>query len=512
MKQYLLGIDCGTSIVKCCIMDEEGNELVVASRKIPIIVPQPNWAEEDMNDFWKGVTEIIPEALNKLGITGKQIAGIGVTGQGDGNWLIDKDGEPVQRAIIWTDGRAASILNDWINRGVVEEAFKKTGTGPYSGSANSILRWQIENNRDALDRAYLNLWSKDWIQFKLTGVPCGDASDISLMGIDIRNVCYDDEILDMYGLKEYKHLLPEIVDPTSIIGKVTAEAAKLTGLQEGTPVVKGVFDMVASTTGTGCVNPGEANTICGTTLGNLIVIPEPVLEPANVGMLPTHSIPGMWLKNMGVNYGMPNLEWFIRNLGYKYKIEAELKGVPIYTILEEALARTDVGANGIIYSPYLCPGGERVPFVKAEARGQFFGLTEEHTLDDMCRAVYEGMGLSMMDCYKNIPVAMKSLALCGGGAKSDVFAQILCDCAGAPVQIPEGTEFGAKGVGIIAGVAVGMFKDFDDAVAKCVKVKRRFEPNLGNTKKYNEIYKVYDQVRKAVMDSWDSLAAVRAKL
>jgi len=512
MKKYLLAVDCGTSIVKCCIMDEEGNELAVASRKIPILVPQPNWAEEDMNDFWKGVTEIIPEAMEKLGITGANIVGIGVTGQGDGNWMIDKDGEPLQKAIIWTDGRGSDILNGWINQGIVEKAFPISGTGPYAGSANTIFRWQIENNKEALDKAYLNLWSKDWIQFKLTGVACGDASDISLMGIDIAKAQYSDELLEMYGLKEYKHLLPEIVDPTTVIGGVTAEAAKLTGLLEGTPVVKGVFDMVASTTGTGCVNPGEANTICGTTLGNLIVIDKPVLEPANVGMLPTHSLPGLWLKNMGVNYGMPNLEWFIKNIGAGYKAEAEARGVPIYTILEEALARTNPGADGIIYSPYLCPGGERVPFVKAEARGQFFGLTEEHTTDHLCRAVYEGMGLSMMDCYQNIPVKMQKLRLCGGGAKSDVFAQILCDCAGAPVEIPEGTEFGAKGVGMLAGVAAGMFKDMNDAVAKCVKVSRKFEPNMENHEKYLKIYKVYDQVRKAVMDSWDALAAVRKGL
>lgn len=512
MGKYILGIDAGTSIVKCCIMDMEGNELGTSSRKIPIDVPNPNWAEEDMWLVWSGVTEIIPEALQKTGLSGSDIAGIGVTGQGDGNWLVDKDGEPLGKAILWTDGRASDIVNRWMRDGIVEEAYKLTGTGPYPGSANSVMRWQVENQPDVLKRAHKNLWSMDWIQYKMTGVMCTDASNTSLFGLDIRNRTYSDEVLKLYGLYEVKHLLPDLVDSTQVMGYVTREAADKLGLVEGTPVVKGMFDMVASATGVGCVNAGEACTILGTTCGNEVMCDAPVFDPPNVGMSICHGVPKLWLKAMGVNYGTPNLDWFLREFGLPYKEEAEKRGVNIFQVLDEVLLNTPPGSAGIVYSPYLCPGGERAPFVKTEARAQFFGITEENTRDQMLRAVYEGIGLSMRDCFDCIPIDLKSIALCGGGAKSDVWCQMLSDINGQELYVPEGTEFGAKGVAMFAGVAAGLFSDINDAVAKTLNVNRRFSPNLDNTKKYDGIFKVYRKLRDDVFDTWDLLDQARKSL
>jgi sugar (pentulose or hexulose) kinase len=512
MGKYILGIDAGTSVVKCCIMDLEGNELGTAARKVPIDVPAPNWAVEDMWLVWGGVTEIVPEAFEKTGLTGSDIAAIGVTGQGDGNWMVDKNGEPIQKAILWTDGRAGDILNEWMRDGIVEEAYKLTGTGPYPGSANSIMRWQVLNAPDMIKKAYKNLWSMDWIQYKLTGNMSTDASNTSLFGLDIRKRQYSDEVLKLYGLYEVKHLLPEIVDSTEIMGYVHKEAADKLGLVEGTPVVKGMFDMVASATGVGCVNPGEACTILGTTCGNEVVTSEPVFDPPNVGMNLCHGIPTAYVKAMGVNYGTPNLDWFLREFGMPYQLEAEKRGVNVFQVLDEVLQRTPVGSAGIVYSPYLCPGGERAPFVKTEARAQFFGLTEENTRDQMLRSVYEGIGLSMRDCYDCIPVDLKSIALCGGGAKSDIWCQMLSDIVGQELYVPEGTEFGAKGVAMFAGVAVGLFSDINDAVKKTLKVNRRFQPNLDNTKKYDGLFKVYRKLRDDVFDTWDLADAARKAL
>jgi sugar (pentulose or hexulose) kinase len=512
LGKYILGIDAGTSIVKCCIMDMEGNELGTSSRKIPIDVPNPNWAEQDMWLVWSGVTEIVPEALQKTGLSGSDIAGIGVTGQGDGNWMVDKDGEPIQKAILWTDGRAADIVNRWMREGTVAEAYKLTGTGPYSGSANSVMRWQVENAPDMIKRAYKNLWAMDWIQYKLTGVMCTDPSDTSLFGLDIRKRTYSDEVLKLYGLYEVKHLLPDLVDSTEIMGYVHKAAAEKLGLVEGTPVVKGMFDMVASATGVGGVNAGDAITILGTTCGNEVVCDEPVFDPPNVGMSQCHGLPNLWLKVMGVNYGTPNLDWFMREFGLPYKQEAEKRGVNVFQVLDEVLLNTPPGSAGIVYSPYLCPGGERAPFVKTEARAQFFGLTEENTRDQMLRAVYEGIGLSMRDCFNEIPIELKSIALCGGGAKSDVWCQMLSDINGQEVYVPEGTEFGAKGVAMFAGVAVGMFTDINDAVAKTLKVNRRFKPNLENTKKYDGLFKVYRKLRDDVFETWDLADQARKAL
>lgn len=512
MAKYLLGIDCGTSVVKCMIMDLEGTELVTASRIIPALAPEPGYQEVDMYDFWKGVTEIVPEAIAKLGIDGKEIVGVGVTGQGEGNWMIDKDGEPVGNAILWSDGRAGNIVADWMDRGVVEQTFEITGVGPFAGSSCAILRWTMENNPDKLKKAVVNLWPKDWIEYCLTGVANSDYSDTAQFGIDIKNLCWSDEVLKLYGVDEFKHLLPELKPSTEIMGYVTKKAADITGLAEGTPVVKGMVDMVASAAGVGCVRPGDACTVMGTTLSNEVVTGEPCFEPKQVGFGPAYAIPGEWLRIMSLNYGMPNQDWFLKTFCRPYYEEAEKRGVSVFNVLSEVLERTPVGAHGVMYHPYLCAGGERAPFVKPTARAQFFGLVESTTLDDCMRAVIDGMALAMIDCYSRIPVELNFIALCGGGARNPALCQILADAAGAKMNVPQGTEFGAKAVAMWAGVAAGIWSTHDEAVKACVHADREYFPNMDNNAKYMEMYKVYDQLKNDVFNTWDMMADLRAKL
>lgn len=512
MAKYLLGIDGGTSVVKCCIMDLEGNELGTADRKIPIDVPQNNWAEEDMGKIWTGVTEIIPEVIAKTKITADEIIAIGVTAQGDGSWLVDEYNEPVGPAILWTDGRAGEIVNNWMKDGIVNEAYNYTGTGPYAGSTNSVLRWRVENQPDVLKKSHKNIWCMDWIELCLTGVVSTDESNTSLFGLDIKNRTYSDEVLKLYGLESIKGLLPELQQSMDIMGTVTADAAAKTGLKAGTPVVKGMFDVVACATGVGAVKAGDACSILGTTCFNEAIFSEPAFEPRNVGMSICHGVPGLFLKAMGVNYGTPNLDWFLREFGLKYKQEAEKRGVNVFDVLAEVITRVPDGSNGVIYSPYLCPGGERAPFVKPEARAQFFGLTEEHTCDDMLKAVYEGVGLAMRDCYDSIPGSISNVSLSGGGARSSEWCQILANITGKDMKVPAGTEFGAKGVAMFAAVAVGEFANIEEAVAKCVSIEREFAPDAAATVKYDGLFKVYNKVRHDVFETWDLLAEARKAL
>ena len=512
MAKYLLGIDVGTSVVKCCIMDLEGTELATASRIVPTEVPNPRWAEADMGLVWKGVTEIIPEALAKTGLKGEDIAGIGVTGQGDGSWMIDKDGNPVDKAILWTDGRAADLIGQWLKDGTIDRCFDITGSGAYAGSSNTILRWRQDNQPDLVKRAYKSLWAMDWVEFCLTGVATTDMSNPSISLLDIVKEEWSDDVIKMSGIEASRHVLPDLCKSKDVMGYVTEKAAHATSLIAGTPVVKGMFDVVASATGVGCVHAGDACSILGTTLFNEGIYDKPPFEPKGVGMSIVHGVPGLYLRAMGVNYGTPNLEWFLKQFGFPYKVEAERRGVNVYYVLDEVLRSTEPGAGGIIYSPYLCPGGERAPFNNPEARAQFFGITEENNRDQMLRAVYEGVGLAMRDSYDSIPGEISRIALSGGGCKSDMWCQILSDVTGKALYVPKGTEFGAKGVAMFAGVAVGLFTDIEDAVSKTIQVDREFFPNLENTKKYDGLFKVYRQLRDEVVECWDMLAEARKAL
>lgn len=512
MAKYILGIDAGTSVTKACILNLQGEELATAQRQIPISSPQPGWAEQDMWDIWKAVTEVIPEVMEKASVTASEIIGVGVTGQGDGIWYVDRNGEPLGPAVLWTDNRSSEIVQRWIKDGSIDRAFQITGMCPYTGSANAIMRWDIENRPEYLAKAYKNLWCKDWIQLNLTGTFTTDPSEASPFGLDVRNRRYSDEVLDIYDLHEGKHVLADMVESMEIVGNVTAKAASQTGLLEGTPVVKGMFDLPATATGVGCVIEGRGTTVLGTTCANQAATASPPFEPANTGFILAHGIPGLWIRAMAVNYGTPNIDWFVKMFGAAYKAEAEQRGVSLYEVLDEALTRTPAGSRGIVYSPYLGPGGERAPFLNPNARAQFFGLTEGHTLDDMLRSVYEGVGLAIMDAYDNIPVEISQIALSGGGAKSATWCQMISNVLGKELFVPSGTEFGARGVAMFAGVAVGAFDNIEQAAEICVKAERTYKPDMSEHAKYAELFKVYRRLRDDVTPAWDELANARAIL
>jgi len=166
------------------------------------------------------------------------------------------------------------------------------------------------------------------------------------------------------------------------------------------------------------------------------------------------------------------------------------------------------GSDGVIFHPYLFPGGERGPFVKPNARASFTGLNLNHSSKHLLRSVYEGVAFATLDCYRNMPIEPKLVFLSGGGAKSPVWCQIVADCLGKPVSVPEGSQFGAKGAAINVGIAVGTYKDARDAVAHSVRTARVYEPNTANTRLYHQLYEVYSRTAERQMDLWDRRAEI----
>jgi sugar (pentulose or hexulose) kinase len=204
----------------------------------------------------------------------------------------------------------------------------------------------------------------------------------------------------------------------------------------------------------------------------------------------------------------PNLDWFLNELGGNLTAGKALEGEDKYKFIEGLAASVPAGSDGVIFHPYLLPGGERGPFVRPTARASFTGLSFNHSCRHLLRAVYEGVAFATLDCYRHMPIDPKVVCLSGGGAKSGVWCQILADCLGKPMSVPAGSQFGAQGAAINVGVAAGFYSSSQEGVKHAVKMDRFYQPNLSNTRLYHELYEVYQKTAERQMDLWDLRANI----
>ncbi|WP_315115885.1 FGGY-family carbohydrate kinase [uncultured Clostridium sp.] len=505
MKKYLIGVDAGTSLVKSVLFDLQGHELFVSKQKTQVLTPRQDWAEQDMYSVFQATLNTLRELVDESNISSKDVLAIGVTAQGDGCWMIDKNGDPIRNAILWSDGRAGNIINEWQESGVSDEAYKICGSSLFPGAQNAILKWLKHNEEENLSKVAHAFYCKDWLRYKLTGVVATDESDASLPHVNIRTKTYSQELFKLYGIDDLNHLFPEIIPSTKAFAPLLKNVADFTGLMEGTPVVISPFDVISASIGVGAINDGNACSIVGTTCFNEVTMSSPDITPLNVGMTIAHGIPNKWMRALGAMMGTPNIDWCIDNICALDKEYSKNSNINLFSFLEEKVQNVPVGSNGVIYHPYLSPGGERAPFVKPTARAQFTGICMDHNRYDLLRAVYEGVAMEMLDCYKHMPGEINEVRLSGGGASSSFWCQMFSDATGKIMKVPHGSEFGAKGAIINASVAINLFSSFEDAVENMVRIERQFNPNMDNNLKYEKLYDCYRDVYKAQWDLWDKL-------
>ena len=511
-KPYLLGVDAGTSLVKAVVFDHGGNEVGLSRMRVPVVTSRQDWAEQDMEHVWQAVKGTIGKCLQTNNISASDIAGIGVCGQGDGCRLLDRQFRPLRNSILWTDGRAGDIITAWEESGLSLEGFKINGSAIFAGAPAAIIEWLSRNEPDTLDQASYFLFAKDWIKFKLTGKIVTDPSDASRAPFDIRQGKYSSEVLKMVGLEAFLYLFPEIRPSADIIGEVTKTAAEETGLQIGTPVINGMIDVVACGLGVGAVSHGQAYSIVGTTCFNGVIMDAIDLEPMGIGMTLAYAFDQQVLRAMPSLAGTPNVDWFVDQFCQSEKKDAKESNTELFYSLEKQISKMPVGCDGLVYHPYINPGGERAPFVKTSAAAQFFGLSSNHTRWHLLRAVYEGVALSLLDCFEKFPVSISQLMLCGGGAQSALWCQIISDATGKPVHVPGGCELGALGTAVMTALATGVYPNVETAVEQAVDLAAGYEPNLENHEIYRELYGLYKNLYQHVWDDWDLRAAILKRL
>lgn len=496
MPEAVVGIDAGTTAIKSVAYTPDGEVLAQHATDNPVESPAPGHSEQDPRGTWERTCETIRAVTAALSdeVT---VAAVGVTSQGGGCWFVNDGGEPVGNAIIWTDGRAAGIVDGWRESATYEQLFEQFGYGVFPGQALPILQWLGENDPDRLDRIGAVVSCKDWLVSRLTGRVVSDPTAMSIGHYDAVAGAFAADLPEEVSIPGLAAMEPEVLDPLSVIGGVTGAAAGATGLPEGVPVIAGTFDVAASALGSGVVRPGDTSAVVGTTLQIQRLLDEPRIEPPPVGYTLGMGVGGMGLRAMGAMTGTPNIDWARETLA---------GGADFETIESEARSAPP-GAGGLVYHPYLSDAGEKAPFVDPDARAGFTGLEPSHSRGHLLRAVYEGIALALRDCAEHLPGTSDRVVTSGGGVRSEFWCRLFADCLDATVAVPAGDELGARGIAAMAATATGLYAEVEAAVDAMTSVETSYEPRPERVARYEDLYEVYADAREGLREAWTGRAA-----
>ncbi|MCX4781969.1 FGGY-family carbohydrate kinase [Streptomyces sp. NBC_01264] len=473
----VLAIDVGTTMIKSVVFDDQGNELAVSRLATEVRRPHPGWAEQDMDTVWNTVVYTVRNALADID---DPVWLVTFTAQGDGAWLVDSAGRPTGPAVLWSDGCAGDILTRWESEGVLEAAFRRSGSLTCSGMPNAVFSWLGEHDPGRLARSSASLTAAGWLFLRLTGEVAMDESDASAPFLDHATGDYDPQIIEMFGLTEHARLLPRVLGEEQRIAEITADAAGQLGLPTGLPVVMAPYDIASTARGVGVVNPGQACSILGTTLCTEIVRKDvdTTGEPSGINI--AYRGRERVLRAFPTLNGAEVLGWAAGLL--------DLDGPPE---LSELAFSGSPGAHGLMFLPYLSPAGERAPFLDPHARGVFSGLSLEHTRADIARSVFDGLSLVLRDSLEASRTKVTELRLCGGGANSEDWCQLIADATGVPTARSGDTELGAKGAFLTGLVLSGAESSMHGAAAKYVRMRSVWEPDPGRAAHYDETYAAF---------------------
>lgn len=482
----LLGIDVGTGGSRAVLIDESGR--IIASETVehaPFASPQTGWAEQDPADWWRASAAAIRAVLSHDGVDANQIAGIGLSGQMHGAVLLDKDDNVLRPSIIWCDQRSDTQCRNLTQQIGAERLIELTCNPALTGFTLPKLLWVRDNEPEVWSEVRTVLLPKDYVRFMLTGDKATDVADGSgTLLLDVKRRQWSSEMLSATELSA--NLLPAVYESQEVTGTVSPEAAAITGLRSGTPVVAGAGDQAGGAVGVGIVQPGAVSATIGTSGVVFAATNVPSLDPKGRVHTFCHAVPGRW-HVMGVTQGAGlSLRWFRDQFG-----ALEHDGDPYDSLSREA-ATIKPGSEGLLWAPYLM--GERTPHLDPNARAALVGLTASHTRAHIVRAVMEGVAFSLRDSFeifKEMQVPIGTVRLGGGGARSPLWRQIQADIYGSEVETVVAEEGAAYGVAILAGVSAGAWPSIDDACAAVVKTKDKVTPESASATFLDRQYQNY---------------------
>jgi xylulokinase len=461
----LVGLDVGTTGVKALALSSDGEVLATATRGYALETPRPGWAEQDPGDWLRAAESALAEVS-----AGREIAGIGLSGQMHGLVVLDETGSVIRPAILWNDQRTAVECAEIEERIGLDRLIALTGNRALPGFTAPKLLWLRRHEPEAYARIARVMLPKDYVRLGLTGEWAIDASDASgTLLLDVARRDWSAEVADALELP--REWLPPVLESPAVAGRVT-----------DVPVAAGGGDQPAAAVGVGAIRPGTLSVVLGTSGVVLAPLPAYVHDAEARVHAFCHARPGTW-QAMGVMLSAAgSLQWLHDTVA---------RDVPFDRLVAEAEAWPP-GAEGLLFLPYLA--GERTPHADPDARGAFVGLELRHDRGALVRAVLEGVAFGLadsLDLLRGLGVEAATARVSGGGARSRVWLEIVASVLGVPLELTESEEGSALGAALLGGVAGGVFADVDDAVARCVRVTSTVEPDPARREVYRDAHERY---------------------
>jgi xylulokinase len=509
---YLMGIDVGTTGTRAVIARPDGTIVGAATGDHkPMRMPKPGWAEQDPEDWWQATTVAVQGALANAGLKGSDIKAVGLSGQMHGVVLLDRANTVLRPSLIWCDQRSQPQC-DWITAQVGPERLIQLVSNPaLTGFSAPKLLWIRDNEPAIYERAAHFLLPKDFVRYRLTGEFATEVSDASgTLLFDVSNRRWSQEMLSALNIDP--ELLPKVYESPKITGTITREAALLTGLVAGTPVVGGAGDQAASAVGNGIVLPGLTSSTLGSSGVMFAYTGAPKLDPGGRIHTFCHAVPGKW-HVMGVTQGAGlSLRWYRDHLGTAENLYASQTGTDVYDLLIREAERVPPGSDGLLFLPYLM--GERTPHLDPEARGMWFGLTAAHTRGHLVRSILEGVAFSLRDSleiFKELAIPVEQIRVSGGGSRSFTWRQIQADVYGKEVVTLKTSEGSAFGAALLAGVGAKVYSSVEESAREAIQVTECLYPRASRSAIYDHQYDIYRHLYPAVRELSHQLSALASE-
>jgi xylulokinase len=489
MAKYLLGIDIGTSAAKLMIYRTDGVFAAQKSGDFTVIRREAGWAEQDPNEWWEVVCTALRSLIYESKIDPGDIACIGVDGQSWSAIPVDAGGNVLSNTPIWMDTRAKDICDELRDTIGEEAIFNVCGNPLQPTYTTPKILWYKKHLPDVYKKTKKILQSNSFIVYRLTDALSHDLSQgYGLHFFDMRKLGLNQEMCARMGIDS--DLIPPLAASHEVVGTVTEEAAARTGLTPGTPVVAGGLDAACGTLGAGVIRAGQTQEQGGQAGGMSICIDEYHADPRLI--LSPHVVPGTWLLQGGTVGGGGILNWFEKEFGAQERLDAAANGSSAFALMDAEAEKISPGSEGVVFLPYM--SGERSPIWDDKAKGVYYGLDYTKTRAHFIRASMEGVAYSLMhnlDAAKEAGVDVDVLHAVGGGAKSALWCSMKADVTGKEIVMMQADAATSIGTIILAGVGVGIYKDFEEATDIFVRSGRHIYPNGENRAIYRKGYQTY---------------------
>ncbi len=486
MKVFI-GIDLGTSGMKALLVSQTGEVIQKANAAYPCDYPLPGWSEQSPSLWWEGLKKCVADLT--AGVTDAEIAGIGVAGQMHGLVALDKTGTVIRPAILWNDGRSEK-QTAYLNESIGKEKLKSlTGNIAFPGFTAPKLLWMKENEPENYKKIYKILLPKDYLNYLLTGNYCSDLSDASgTLLLDVQNGCWSEELLHMLDISQ--NVLPDLYHSYECVGKLTESAAKELHLPIGIPVCAGAGDNAAAAIGTLIPEKNRANISLGTS-GTVFLPCETFSEIEAEGIHNFRHADGNFHFMACILSAASCNEWFCK----------DILNATDFALEQQSVTNAHLGNNHVYFLPYLM--GERSPMNDVNARGVFFGLRRDTARQDMLLSVLEGVAFAIKQNIEDMTasgISIRRCSVCGGGARSLLWLNILSNVLNLPLDLPTTEEGPSYGAAILAAVGANTFQSVTQATSAFLSIRESISPDPETVKRYQEKYQNFKKLYPALQN------------